>query len=292
MQKRLGRGLGSLLREPGPQDQATEVEIASIRPNPQQPRKTFRPEALDELKASIQNHGVLQPIVVRPIQDGFELIAGERRFRAAQLAGLKRIPAVVRQVRDDELLELALVENVQRQDLDPIEKAEGYRDLMERLDLTQEQVAAKVGLQRPTVANHLRLLELPEPVREALAQGLVSMGHARALLGLQGDRERVELLEAIVREQLSVREVEQRVRGAQGGAKPKPASPASPKPETPAPEKALPWVQEIEHRLRDALGTKVAFHSNEECQGRIAIEFFDRPTLERLLSLLAPKREV
>ncbi len=188
MEKRLGRGLGSLLGTSSPAEApkaTSELAVDQIRPNPFQPRRHFEPSALEELAQSIRQHGLLQPIVVRAAASGFELISGERRLRASKLAGRTTIPAIVRpNVTDKDLLELALVENVQRQDLDAIERALGFRRMQDELAMTQEAVADRVGLKRSTVANHLRLLDLPQTVQEGIAKGLISMGHARALLAV------------------------------------------------------------------------------------------------------------
>jgi ParB family chromosome partitioning protein len=284
MERRLGRGLGSLLSsDPSPAEPRSTIPLAKIRPNPFQPRKTFAPEALAELEGSIRTHGVLQPIVVRAVPGGFELIAGERRFRASQAVGLTSIPAVVRDdIGDQAMLELALIENLQRADLDPIEKAQGFRQLLQQ-GLTQEELAQRVGLPRSTGANFLRLLELSEPVQKAVTEGLLTMGHARALLGLDDRRRQEELCALIVRRSLSVREVEERVRELQGrSAEPKASvTPASP-----------PWVRELESRIRTHLGAKVKLRNGEGFQGQIVIDYHGREDLDRLLAVLAPKKTV
>lgn len=285
MERRLGRGLGSLISASAPavpsKGDGQEIPLQRIRPNPHQPRRTFDEEALEELRSSLAQHGLLQPIVLREAAGGYEIVSGERRWRAARMEGWETIPAIVREASDEDMLELALVENVQRRDLDPIEKARGYRDMVSQLGLTQEAVARKVGLRRATVANHLRLLELPEAVQDALAQGLLSMGHARALLGLEDEAARIALMEETVRRDLSVREVERRVREhRQGEARPDPRT----KPETP------PWARAFETKLRDRLGTKVSVENGENYRGRIVIEYFDRDGLERLMGQLAPER--
>src|SRR5688572_14180266 len=201
MDRRLGKGLSSLLGQPADETVARALELGDIDPNPFQPRKTMDPAGLEELRDSIAQHGVLQPVVVRKNGGRYQLVSGERRWRAARLAGLDRIPAVVREdVTDEQMLELALVENLQRRDLDPIERARGFQALMETLGITQEAVAAKVGLKRATVANHLRLLELPAKVQDAVGRGLVTMGHARALLGLADAAKMEELLGECVRQ--------------------------------------------------------------------------------------------
>ncbi len=284
MERRLGRGLGALLAsEPTPTAPRTEIPLAKIRPNPFQPRKTFTPEALSELQASIRVHGVLQPVVLRSAPGGYELIAGERRFRASQALGLEAIPAVVREGVDDQtMLELALVENLQRADLDPIEKSKGFRQLMER-GLTQEQVAERVGMPRSTVANFLRLLELSEAVQKVVTEGLLSMGHARALLGVPDAARQEELCALAVRRGLSVREVEQRVRELAGRGAEKKSTLSPPPP---------PWVREMEARIRGQLGTKVRVQNGEGYQGQIVIEYHGREDLDRLYALLAPKKSL
>lgn len=286
-ERRLGRGLGSLLGpEPEPEAEGprSEIPIDRIRPNPHQPRVHFDPAALEELRDSIRRHGILQPLVVRPAADGYHLVAGERRWRAAKLAGLSTVPAVVRtDIGDDQLLELALVENVQREDLDAIEKARGYRRMIEALGLTQEQVAEKVGLRRATVANHLRLLDLPPEAQEAVSRGLISMGHARALIG-RPRAEVLDLVERIATRGLSVREVEAQVRAG------RPASEG--KGLAPEPASRPPWLVELEGRLRARLGAKVRLIDRGAYRGQIQIDFQDRTELERLMDLLAPKRTV
>ncbi|MEM7307127.1 MAG: ParB/RepB/Spo0J family partition protein [Planctomycetota bacterium] len=270
--------------DPG-SESAQEVPLDKLRPNPFQPRQTFSQEALEELKDSIQAHGILQPVVVRTTPDGYEIIAGERRCRAARLAGLSAVPAVVRDdITDQQLLELALVENVQRQDLGPLEKAQGYRALQEQLGLTQAQVAERVGLQRSSVANHLRLLELPEPIQEALGQQLLTMGHARALLGLSDPKAQLDLLARIGREDLSVRAVERIVRAAQGTETPTATKSVPRAPADPAPA----WTQELQRRFEEHLGTRVRVTSDASYRGQIVIDFFERKNLDRLIEALAP----
>ena len=287
IERRLGRGLGSLLSSQSgntnEDETGTEIPLAKIRPNPFQPRGIFDPAALAELQKSIESHGVLQPVVVRPVGDGFELISGERRFRASQAAGKQTIPAVVRtNVPDEDMLELALVENVQRADLDPLEKARGFRRLVEKLQLTQEDVAEKVGLRRTTVTNHLRLLELPGKVQEAVAERQITMGHARALLGLSDAKAQEKLCDQISAQGLSVRAVEEQVRTLTGKVTPVPRE-AKPAPQAPA------WVGEWEKRFRERLGTKVQLRPGEKERGQIVINYHDRAELERLMEVLAPR---
>ena len=242
------------------------------------------PAGLEELSASIRNHGILQPIIVRASTDGFELISGERRWRAAKLAGLTQIPAVIRpDVTDADMLELALVENLQRRDLNPIERARGFASMMASLRITQEEVASKVGLKRATVANHLRLLDLPEKIQEAVGKNLISMGHARAMLGLLNSDAMLELLDQTVRKDLSVREVEQLVRSATREASSSGSKPAGLPPLAPA------WLEELQRRMQDRLGTKVTVQNSDGYEGRIIIEYYSREDLDRLCQVLAPR---
>lgn len=297
MERRLGRGLESLLGgatrgqsadfPTQAQAPAAELEIVRVRPNPVQPRKVFESGSLEELRDSIAQHGVLQPICVRRRDSGFEIIAGERRWRAARLAGLRSIPALVLENVDDErMLELALVENLQRQDLDPMERAQAFREMLDRLHLTQEQVAQRVGLKRSTVANHLRLLDLPAEVQEAVAGGVIDMGHGRALLTLSDPKAIKKMLARTVRGDLSVRQVERLVREVMEG----PTTVASAPGDKIVPR--APWVDELEGRMRRHLGTKISLQNGEGYRGRIVIQYHDREELERLSVLLGPKDEV
>lgn len=284
MEKRLGKGLGSLLGGKTEETASQELALSLIDPNPFQPRVTMDPAGLEELRDSISNHGVLQPIVVRKMGGRYQIVSGERRWRAARLAGLERIPAVQREVvSDNEMLELALVENVQRRDLDPLERARGFKALMDGLGITQEAVAIKVGLKRATVANHLRLLELPEKVQQAVGKGLLSMGHARALLGLSTPEQIEGLMEQCVRKDLSVRDVERLVRDQAQRTSGSETTEAQPTP---------PWIAQIERRLGDALGTKVMISTDKDYSGQIRVQFFDKDQLNRLIDRLAPASEL
>lgn len=289
MERRLGRGLNALLGQTTAveeQTKPTELPIAALRPNPYQPRATFEPQSLAELGESIREHGILQPIVVRRAPTGYEIISGERRWRAAQAIGLLTVPVVVRAaVADDQMLELALIENVQRQDLDAMERARGFEQMVKQLGLTQDEVARKVGLQRATVANHLRLLELPLQVQEALARSVISMGHARALLGHPEPTALPAMLQRIAREDLSVRHVEQIVRAAVERSREQPQA----KPRT---DSRPPWVGELESTLRESLGTRVVVKNEPGYRGQIVIEYYDRGELERLCRHLAPPRSL
>ncbi len=205
----LGRGLDALIGAPGPEaKRVLEVEVHRLRPNPRQPRARFQEESLEDLARSISSNGILQPILVRPSDGTYEIIAGERRWRAAQKAGLHKVPVLVKEAADAQMLELALVENLQRDDLNPVEEARAYRLLVEDLDLTQDEVARRVGKERATVANVLRLLHLSEPALAALEEGRISVGHAKAILSRRRREDQAALLEAILRRGLSVREAE------------------------------------------------------------------------------------
>jgi ParB family chromosome partitioning protein len=292
---RLGRGLGALLAArsaPGagpPSDSAlAKIPIGQIRPNPYQPRKEFRPEDLADLEASIGSSGLLQPITVRPAPNGsgFELIAGERRLRAAQRLGWTDIPAVVKPIDDRQLLTLALVENLQRTDLNPIEEAEGYQRLVEEFALTQQEVAAAVGKDRSTVANILRLLSLPASVRRLVWEGAISIGHARALLGLGDETAMVELAREIVAAGLSVRDVERRARER---------APARPKSRERQRSTASGGAEarRIEERLRRRLQTDTHLVPGPKGRGELRIAYYSADDLERLLELIAgPDRDL
>lgn len=257
------------------------LALGKIRPNPLQPRKEFREEDLADLEASLRVSGLLQPITVRPAPrgDGFELIAGERRFRAAQRLGWTDIPAVVRDVDDKLLLSLAMVENLQRSDLNPIEEAEGYDQMIREFALTQQEVADIVGKDRSTVANTLRLLALPASVRRLVWDGALTVGHARALLGLGDATKMADLARVIVSEGLSVRDVEQRVRNE---AKPRTGS----KQGTPSDSRSAE-VRRLEDELRKHLGTDARIlQSGRSAKGELRIPFYNAEDFERLLELL------
>lgn len=207
----LGKGLSALIPTGPERERLLEIPIDEINPNPYQPRKSLGEESLEELANSIRQHGLLQPIIVRKVDDRYEIVAGERRYRAAKMAGLQKVPAIVKEVSDEESMEYALIENLQREDLNPIEAASALKLLMERFGLTQEEVADKIGKNRSTVANLLRLLKLPEEIQNMVSEGKISMGHARALLSLDNPEEQKKLALEIVNRSLSVREVEKEV---------------------------------------------------------------------------------
>jgi ParB family chromosome partitioning protein len=272
----LGRGLASLIPQRSPSQGGTiEIAIGRISPNPHQPRKRFGADGLASLTASISEHGVIQPILVTETVEGYQLVAGERRLRAAQAAGLERIPAVVRQLADRDQLELALVENLQREDLDPLETAEAYRQLVDEFGFSQDEVATRVGRARSTIANTLRLLELAPGVQAAVADGRLTEGHGRALGGLPTElQDRV--LDSVTGQELSVRQTEELVRRLR-----------EPKPEAagPATRAADPDLERVEEDLRRALGTKVSLARSRK-GGRIVIEYYSDEELGRLYERL------
>ena len=256
------------------------MKITQIEPNRKQPRRAFEEEALRELAESIRQYGVLQPLIVQKREDHYEIIAGERRWRAAQIAGLKEIPVIVREYSDQERFEIALIENIQREDLNAIEEAEAYRRLMEEFHLTQEEIADRVGKNRSTITNSLRLLKLDERVRQMLVDGAISGGHARALLSLESGVLQYQTALRIVDEGLSVRDVEKIVKKLQEPA-PEPKKPA------PAESEAVALAyQDMEQNLRSALGTKVLVSRKKGNKGKIEIEYYSADELERLYMLL------
>ncbi len=270
----LGRGLDALLpkenREPG----LTLVSIHEIRPNTRQPRKDFDDDTIAELTASIKEKGIIQPIVVRQAGSGYEIIAGERRWRAAQRAGIVKVPVVVKDATDMEALELALIENLQREDLNPIEEASGYQHLIEVYGLTHEEVSVQIGKDRSTITNHLRLLRLSEEAKRALIEGEITAGHARALLSLESISDANLVLQAIRKKKLSVRTTESLIRNMSKEKRPgvKPVS-------------ADPYLERIADDLKGALSTQVRIIYNKG-KGRIEIDYYSDDELERLLSAL------
>jgi ParB family chromosome partitioning protein len=269
--KALGRGLGALLPPQAEGEMVAEIHPDQIDPNPLQPRKTFDPGALDELAASIRAAGVIQPVVVRKVGARYQLIAGERRWRAARQAGLDRIPAVVRQATDAEALELALVENLLREDLNPMEEAEGYQRLLAEFGWTQDELAGKIGRDRSTIANSLRLLRLPATIQEDLRSGRLTMGHARALLALTAEADQLKLRGEILAQSWSVRRTEEGVRTHRA---------AHPRPRRRSAELAA-----LEGALQKALMTRVRIVGNDR-GGKIEIIYATPDELERLGELL------
>jgi ParB family chromosome partitioning protein len=275
----LGRGLEALIpQRPNAVAAPTEIPLARIAPNPYQPRTSLEDEGLRELAASIAAHGVLQPILVTETLDGYRLVAGERRVRASRLAGLERIPAVVRQLADHDQLELALVENLQRADLNSLEEARAFRQLIDDFGYTQEQLASRMGRARSTIANSLRLLDLDPDVQAAIAGGLITEGHGRALAGLAVEGQ-ARVLGVVVERDLSVRETEELVRRLRDGATGTNA--ATRRPSRPADAE----LERVESDLRAALGTKVSLARSRR-GGRIIIEYYSDEELSRLFDRL------
>ncbi|NMP38009.1 MAG: ParB/RepB/Spo0J family partition protein [Clostridiales bacterium] len=275
--KGLGRGIDSLFADNSVEEispsSAVKLNINEIEPNRSQPRKHFDETALSELADSISRHGVLQPIVVRPLPDGgYQLVAGERRWRASRMAGLSEVPVVVKELSDSDAAEIALVENLQREDLDPIEQAEGIQLLMSRCDYTQEQAAKVLGCSRPAVANTLRLLNLPADVREMVSKGALSPGHARALLSIGDEALMRECAKLIVKYGLSVREAEKRARSA------------APVKRTVKKEKRDVYFDEVELSLAEALGRRVSVKTGTK-SSCVEIEFFGKDDLKSLIAL-------
>ncbi|HXJ31767.1 MAG TPA: ParB/RepB/Spo0J family partition protein [Gemmatimonadales bacterium] len=281
--RRLGRGLEALLgptrEEAEREGSLVELPVKDIRPNPLQPRREVDPTALEELKSSIQQAGLLQPVVVRPAPggSGFELIAGERRLRACQALGWEKIPAVRRDVDDRTVLTLALIENLQRDDLSAVDEARGYERLIAEFELTQQDVAIAVGRDRSTVANALRLLKLPDVVLQMLHDGLLSVGHARALLALDDPRTVTALAREATTQGLSVRDVEDRVRGGRAPER----RPRLKRGLAPAPE-----VRRVEDALRRRLGTDVRVSLRAKGKGQLHVAFYSNDDLARILELI------
>lgn len=290
----LGRGLSALLKDPGSDIKSAsdknaeqlvgavaEIEIEAISANPYQPRTNFAREALDELAQSISQLGVIQPITVRKTGfNQYEIISGERRWRAAQMAGLKTIPAYVRIADDQNMLELALVENIQREDLDPIEIAISYRRLIEEINLTQEKLSERVGKKRATVANYMRLLKLPDLIQVGLRDKLISMGHARALINIDDEDVQIEIYKKIIAKELSVRQVEEIVKRY------KEKGVLEPDKKSDTLIQADDEIDAIREVLTRALRTKVEITKKPDGKGRIVINFEDTNDLERILAIV------
>jgi len=278
MSKRLGKGLDALITSLSinEDDKVVEIPLSQLRANPYQPRKTFDDEAIKELAESIREHGVIQPIVVRTALRGYEIIAGERRFRASQLLGKPTIPAVVRSYSDEQVMEIALIENVQREDLNAIEIAIAYQAIMERFSLTQEELSLRVGKSRSHIANFLRLLMLPEEIKDHVSRGTLSMGHARALAGVKDDDRKKQLAKQAVESGWSVRELEDAVQqpSVVGKAKPKAKL-----------KKRDPYIEQMEEVLREKFKTTVRIKFNKD-KGQIELCYFGKGDLERLLEML------
>ena len=286
--KVLGKGIGALFKdlEVADASEATSLAIKVLKPNPYQPRSRFPDDGLKELADSIKEKGIIQPLLVEADADGtYTVIAGERRLRAARMAGLKDVPVLVRRFSMVEKIEIALIENIQRENLTPVEEAQGYRKLMELVELSQEEVARRVGKDRSTVSNSLRLLKLPEPMLAALDKGEITPGHARAILALVNPADQQVLFERVTGQGLSVREAEMQAQDLGGGRRGRGGGAASAQRKA---RKALdPALEEVRQRLIDALGTRVEVRGTAQ-RGKIEITYYSGDDLERMLALLGP----
>ena len=284
--KALGRGLGALLSSDRTIDlgsEPTEVELDSIVPGSMQPRTHFDEASLQSLAESIRSHGIVQPLLVRRRGDNYELIAGERRWRAAKLAGLEKVPVVVKDVPDDSLLEIALIENIQREDLNPIEEAQAYKKLIETVGLTQEALASRVGRDRSYITNYLRLLRLPDDLQQLVIDGRLSTGHARTLLALTHVDLQRRMARKIIDDGLSVRATELLVHKSSEEKSAKKSA---------ASQTDDPNVRAAESKLRRALGTQVKISQTAEGKGKIEISFFDTSDLDRVYNLIMPPTQL
>ena len=281
--KGLGKGLEALISGLEQEENETiqEVSLQELRPNPYQPRKQFDEQAMQELAESVKQHGIVQPLIVRESIHGYEIIAGERRFRAAKLANLRTVPVIVRKCSDDQMMEIALIENLQREDLNPIEIAKAYRKLMDHFSLTQEELARRVGKSRPYVANFLRLLQLPAEIQADVSRGTLSMGHARALLAVTKQDLQMKLAKKVVNEQLSVRDLEALIRNMQEGEKKK---------EKKKPKPVAPIIKQYEEWLQQLFETPVKIKQGRR-KGKIEIEYYSEEELERIIDFLHQERE-
>ncbi len=286
--KRLGRGLSALIPETSnapeiPADASLiDLDVYQIRPNPYQPRLEFDPVALQELKQSIEENGVIQPITVRPVGDHYELVSGERRLRAVTEIGMEKVPCYIRHIETkEEMLELAIIENVQREHLNPIEQAVAYQRLIDECKLTQDEVAKKIGKERSTITNIIRLLKLPKNIQASVQSNEITMGHARALLAVENTRTQKNIWNKIIKDRLSVRKTEQLVKESQNKVV------AEKKP----PARRSVFILKIEEKLRELLGTKVQVKSRRE-GGAIEVEFYSPEDLTRLVELFEQIKEV
>jgi len=280
--EKLSRGLQSLLggvigieAEAG-QDVILKLNPQDIQPNDLQPRAVFNDKEMQGLVASIRKHGILQPVIVRPLSHGYMLIAGERRWRAAKQIGLKEMPAIVRHTNELDTLELALIENIQREDLNPIEKAKGFQELIKKFGLTHEQIAKTLGKDRSSITNYVRLLDLPQEIQDHVSRGTLSMGHSRALLSIQNEETQISLCDQIIKESLSVREAEDIVSSEKKQLKPHKLSPT---------RAITPHIQDLEDRFRMFFGTKVIIKERNG-KGRITISFQSNEEFSRIANTL------
>lgn len=275
----LGKGLSALIPEIIEEEESNSIElqIRDIHPNQYQPRKEFSQEKLQELAQSIEEHGVIQPILVSPLEGGYQIIVGERRWRAANMCGLDTIPAMIKDFTEQEIMEIALIENLQREDLNSIEEANAYRQLMDEFSLTQDEVAQRLGKSRSLIANTLRLLNLPQDTQDLIQENKLSAGHGRALLAVKNKKSRENLVKRVLEEKLSVRELEKIVKNSKDNKK-------TPKKQR---QEALksPILVELEETLQKSLGTKVNINSKNK-RGKIEIEYYSNEDLERILEII------
>ncbi|MCI8485362.1 MAG: ParB/RepB/Spo0J family partition protein [Lachnospiraceae bacterium] len=293
----LGKGLDSLItnkvgttstvegvRAPEPDKDVTFVKIAKVEPNREQPRKNFDEDALLELSDSLKQYGILQPLLVQDKKDYFEIIAGERRWRAAKLAGLKEVPVIIKDFSEQEIVEISLIENIQREDLNPIEEALAYKKLLDEFHLKQDEIAERVSKSRTAVTNSMRLLKLDKRVQQMVIDDLISTGHARALLAILDQEKQYNLAQKIFDEKLSVRETEKLVKKIQNQ---KEEAPQKPK------ENDLSiFYEEIEQKLKDIMGTKVVIHQKDHGKGKLEIEYYSKDELERIIDLFQSIHQV
>ncbi|WP_426450396.1 ParB/RepB/Spo0J family partition protein [Paenibacillus sp. S-38] len=284
MSKRpLGKGLDALLPalSINEDDKVVEIPLAQLRANPYQPRRNFNDETIQELADSIKEHGVIQPIIVRSVLKGYEIIAGERRFRASQKCGLATVPAVVKKFTDQQVMEIALIENVQREDLNAMEIAIAYQALIDQFSLTQEELSVKVGKSRSHIANFLRLLQLPEEVKNYVSRGTLSMGHAKAIAGLKDKKVMKALADTAIKEQWSVRELEEEVKKLEEKSDSKKVKQKQ--------KRKDPYINELEESLRETYRTTVKIRHGNSNKGKIELLYFSKDDLDRLLELLQGK---
>lgn len=281
MVKGLGKGIDALFREEAVhnEDQVQYIALTKIVENPFQPRKIFDEEAIQELADSIREHGIIQPIVVRKKGKKYEIVVGERRTRAARLTDLTEIPAIVKELDEQQMMEIAILENLQREDLTPIEEAEAYNSLITQLSFTQDDLAKRLGKSRPHIANHIRLLQLPEEIRQLVNDGTLSMGHGRTLLGLKNKRRIPEVAAKVVKDQLNVRQLETLVQQLNEDVSRETKS-----------EKKDVFVQATESQLREFFGTQVQIKKAKN-KGKIEIEFYSEEDLQRILEILQLEQE-
>jgi len=272
----LGKGLGALIPEGEESDRNSivEIKITDIEANDKQPRKAFNDATLADLSESIKEHGVVQPIIVRKLGSSYQIVAGERRWRAARLAGKKTIPAIIKECSNLEVMELALIENLQREDLNSIEEAMAYKSLIEEYNMTQEEISKKIGKSRPAIGNSLRLLQLPQEIKNMIAEGKISQGHARALLSISGEKKQLDMAEKIIAQQLNVRQIEKLAKDTKQKKK-----------KEVLPDAYRIEINQLEERLRAVLGTKVTIHHRKN-RGSIEIEYYSDEEFDRIFELL------